>query len=113
MNFQEAFMFSVTDRAKAQLDSYFEGKEKSPIRIFLSSGGCSGPRLSLALDDAKDTDDVFPVEGYSFIVEKELMAKAAPMAVDLSPMGFEITSSLELGGGGCGCSGSCSSGSCS
>lgn len=106
-------MFTLTDSAKAQLDSYFADKEKSSIRIFLSNGGCSGPRLSLALDDPTDSDDVFPVEGYSFLVEKELMAKAAPLTVDLSPMGFEIASSLELGGGGCGCSGSCSSGSCS
>lgn len=66
--------------------------------------------MALALDEPKDTDDVFDVQGYSFIVDKELMTKAQPISVDLTYMGFQINSSLELGGGGCGSS--CSSGSC-
>jgi len=39
------------------------------------------------------------------------MAKAQPITVDLTYMGFQVQSNLELGGGGCGSS--CSSGSCS
>jgi len=65
----------------------------------------------LALDEPKDSDDIFDAEGFSFIIDKELMAKAQPVTVDLSYMGFQVTSSLELGGGSCG--GSCSTGSCS
>jgi Fe-S cluster assembly iron-binding protein IscA len=64
----------------------------------------------LALDEPKDTDDVFDNEGYKFIVDKELMIKAQSITVDLSYMGFQISSNLELGGGGCGSS--CSTGSC-
>jgi hypothetical protein len=64
----------------------------------------------LALDESKDTDDVFDADGYTFVVDKELMTKAQPITVDLSYMGFQINSSLELGGG---CGSSCSSGSCS
>jgi len=65
----------------------------------------------LALDEPKDNDDSFDVEGYTFLVEKDLMAKAQPITVDLTYMGFQVQSNLELGGGGCGSS--CSSGSCS
>ncbi len=64
----------------------------------------------MALDEPKDTDDVFNQDGYSFLVEKELMQKAQPITVDLSYMGFQIHSNLELGGG---CGSSCSTGSCS
>ncbi len=32
-------MIQLTDTAKEQLEKYFSDKEKSPIRIFLSSGG--------------------------------------------------------------------------
>ncbi len=32
-------MIDVTDAAREQLDGYFADKEKSPIRIYLSSGG--------------------------------------------------------------------------
>ena len=32
-------MFEVTESATTQLTDYFKGKEVSPIRIFLNSGG--------------------------------------------------------------------------
>ena len=66
--------------------------------------------MALALDEPTEKDDVLKVEGYDFVIEKELLAKAAPLKIDLTYMGFAIESSLELGGGGCGSS--CSSGSC-
>jgi len=66
--------------------------------------------LALALDEPKDTDDTFAVDGYTFLVEKELMVQAKSMTIDLTYMGFQINSSLELGGGGCGSS--CSTGGC-
>ena len=35
----EYIMIELTDSAKEQIDEYFNGKEPSPIRIFLNSGG--------------------------------------------------------------------------
>jgi iron-sulfur cluster assembly protein len=32
-------MIDVTDAAREQLDGYFADKDKTPIRIYLSSGG--------------------------------------------------------------------------
>ncbi len=32
-------MIELTDPAKSQIDDYFQGKEPTPIRIFLNSGG--------------------------------------------------------------------------
>lgn len=32
-------MVELTDAAKSQLDGYFADKEKSPIRVFMASGG--------------------------------------------------------------------------
>jgi Fe-S cluster assembly iron-binding protein IscA len=32
-------MIELTDPAKEQIDEYFNGKEATPIRIFLNSGG--------------------------------------------------------------------------
>jgi hypothetical protein len=54
---------------------------------------------------------VLDVSGYTFLVEKALYEQAAPLTVNMTPMGFSVDSRLELGGGGCGSS--CSSGSCS
>lgn len=81
------------------------------IRIYLSQGGCAGPRLALAMDEKADADESFDLDGYTFLVERGLLAKAQPLTVDLGYMGFQILSSLKLGGGGCS-SGSCCSGTC-
>lgn len=97
-------MFELTDSARKELDAYFDGKDKSPIRVYLAPGGCSGPRLALALDEPRDEDKVFNDNGYSFCINSELFDDAKNITIDFSDMGFSILSSLQLGGGG-GCSG--------
>ncbi len=113
-------MVSLSASARAELDNYFADKQKAPIRVYLNKGGCCGPSLTLALDEARENDDVFDLDGYTFVVEKELMAMASPIAVDMTDYGFSVSSSLQLGGGSCGSGGcggggggSCGGGSCS
>lgn len=97
-------MIELTDAARTELDGYFAEKEKAAIRIYLASGGCSGPRLALALDEAADTDEKYSCAGYDFIVDKDLAQEAGKMTVDMTYMGFQIQSGLKLPeGGGCGC----------
>lgn len=106
-------MLTLTDSARAELDAYFEGKEKAPIRVYLASGGCSGPHLALALDQPNDEDSTFDSNGYSFLVNKELLAEGKNFTIEFSAMGFAVLSELQLGGGGCspsccsGCGGGC------
>ena len=102
-------MFEITEAACKELDAYFDGKEKSPIRVYLAPGGCSGPRLALALDAPTDTDKVFDENGYSFCVNNELLVAAKAIKIDFTYMGFSVESEVSLGGGGGGCSG-CSGG---
>ena len=101
-------MLELTDSARAELDAYFEGKEKAPIRVYLAPGGCSGPRLALALDQPNDDDKVFDSNGYSFCVNSELLTAAKNITIEFSPMGFAVLSELQPDGGG-GCSHSCCS----
>lgn len=107
--YQEITMFDVSDTASRELDAFFEEKEKSPIRVYLSPGGCSGPRLALALDTPNDTDTVFDAKGYSFCINSELMAQAKNVTIDFSDIGFTVSSDLQFGSGtsgGCsGCTG--------
>jgi len=107
----EDAMVSLSDTARAELDNYFADKEKAPIRVYLNKGGCCGASLTLALDEAHADDDVFDLNGYTFVVEKELSALAGPIAVDMSDYGFTVSSNLKLEGGSCGSS-SCGGGSC-
>lgn len=102
-------MIQVSEQAQEQVKAYFDGKAVQPVRIFLNNGGCGGPSLAMALDQITDDDAVFTHGGIDYIMEKTLLEKASPVAVEYSGMGFRLDSSLELGSGGCS---SCGSGGC-
>jgi Fe-S cluster assembly iron-binding protein IscA len=58
----------------------------------------------MALDEPKATDDVFDIDGFQYIVDKDFMEKAKPIKVDFSEMGFKLDSGIDFGSGS-GCSG--------
>lgn len=106
-------MIELSNEAQKELEAYFEGKDKATIRIYLAPGGCSGPRLALALDEAGEGDTTQEVDGFTFCVNNELLEQVKGVKIDLSPMGFMVTPDVPLpesAGGGCGgCCGGCGS----
>ncbi|MCC8194560.1 MAG: IscA/HesB family protein [Deltaproteobacteria bacterium] len=104
-------MITVSESAVKELNEFFSDKEKSPIRVYLAPGGCGGPRLALALDKPGSEDDVFDEAGYSFCINKDLFSQTGDISVDVTYMGFAVESANPMGGGG-GCCGCASSGSC-
>jgi hypothetical protein len=65
----------------------------------------------MALDEPKETDNVYHVEGFTYVVDTEFMKKASPIRVDFSYMGFRLDSSINFDSGctSCGTKGSCCS----
>ena len=51
----------------------------------------------MALDESKDTDNVYDVNGFQFIMDKEFDEKAKPVTVDYLGYGFKISSSIDFG----------------
>ncbi len=102
-------MITVTESALGELKNYFADKEASPVRVHLANGGCSGPRLSLALDEKRDGDTAVEEGGLTFLISNELAEATGAVTIDMSQYGFIVDSENPVGGGGCGCS---SSGSC-
>jgi Fe-S cluster assembly iron-binding protein IscA len=107
-------MINMTDEAKAKIAEYFDGKDLEPVRIYLAMG-CGGAQLALALDKAKDSDEVAEIDGYTIVIDKKLYDEGKNFTVDASPMGFAIESDLVMpeapqGQGACGsCCGGCGS----
>lgn len=65
----------------------------------------------MALDEPRDTDEVYKVDGYTYVVDKDLLEKAKPIKIDFAITGFKLDCAIDFGtGSACG---SCSSGSCS
>ncbi len=92
-------MIEVTEAATKQIAEYFKDKEIMPIRVFLNSGGWGGPSLAMALDEPRETDESFEIEGFKYIAEKAFLEQAKPIKVDFLQTGFKIDSSLDLGAG--------------
>ncbi len=65
----------------------------------------------MALDEPKETDDVYEVEGVKYVVDKEFLKQATPIKVDFKEVGFAISSNIDLGASCSSCSteGSCCS----
>ena len=53
--------------------------------------------MAMALDEPKDTDNVYDVNGFQFIMDKEFDEKAKPVTVDFLGYGFKISSSIDFG----------------
>ena len=105
-------MLELSESAKKELESYFEGKDKSTIRIYLAPS-CSGARLVLVLDEAGDDDVTEEAGGFTFCINKNLQANVGNIKLDMTDDGFTITPEKPLPqpeGGGCGgCCGGCGS----
>ncbi len=98
-------MLEITLPAQEEIAEYFKDKEASPLRIFLNEGGWGGPTFGIALDGAKDTDFILEIAKQTYVVDKELLAKAKPITVDFATNGFKIDTNMELPKNGCdGCS---------
>ena len=106
-------MLELSSSAREELEAYFDDRgEKAPIRVFLA-GSCSGVRLSLAIDEAGEEDETFELDGFTFIVSKNLLELTGNIDIDLGPMGFDINPEkpLEMDVEG-GCHGCPSAGAC-
>ena len=100
-------MLEVTKAATDKLAEYLKDREVPGIRIFLNTGGCGGPTLGMGLDEPRDTDDVFNIDGFRFIVDKEFMKAAEPIKVDFSGFGFQFDCALEFEEGCSACHACC------
>ena len=108
---REKAMLTVSDTARKELEAFFADKDKQTIRIFLAPGGCCGPRLALALDEAGENDEKLEDQGFSFCIARDLLAQVRSVAIDLNVMGFTVDPEVPLpsSGGGCGTCGGCGS----
>ena len=103
-------MINVSESAIQELTTHFDGKDVRPIRVHLADGGCSGMKLSLALDELRDGDKSVEQGAFTFLIHEELAEAAGEVTIDMTQYGFSIDSEKTIGGGGgCGCA---SSGSC-
>ena len=101
-------MIILTDTARKELEGFFQGKDKEPIRVYLTAG-CGGAQLQLVLDGPTDADSAYEVEGFPFCIDKELEEAVGDVNVDVTYMGFVLTTEKPLPEVPSSCGGCCSS----
>jgi len=102
-------MFEVTERARQELKAFFADKEVQPLRVFLKTSTCGGPRLVVGMDEQRDGDVTFTVDGLTYVVERGFYEQIKPVTVDFGENNFTVRASMPAGEGcsGCGSAGSC------
>jgi iron-sulfur cluster assembly protein len=95
-------MFEVSEKAVEMTKKFLEDRERpQSVRILMTEGGYKGPYLVMALDEPKETDQVFSQKGVTFIIEKGLFDRAKPIRIDYVASalggGFKLKSELMKG----------------
>ena len=84
-------MIEVTARATRLVAKTFADRHPSPIRIFVKMGGCGIRSLGVSLDQPTEKDAVFSVEGHTYIVDRGLLPKIAPIKMDADGICFQLS----------------------
>ena len=100
---------TITDNAAEKIrDLVTAGEGEQALRVAVRGGGCSGFQYALALDAAKDDDNVFEHNGVSVVVDKLSMQFVFGSQVDyvdgLQGAGFTVNNPNVVAACGCGSS---------
>ena len=102
----------VTPRASQLMRKLFKDKKIKPIRLFVKLGGCGIRSFSAALEKPKESDHVFEIDGFQYVVDKMLLEKVQPIKMDSDGYGFRISGRGIAPHHGCGnCGFACGDGS--
>lgn len=102
-------MFEVTESARQEMKEFFADREAQPLRVFLKTNTCGGPRLVVGMDEQRDGDLTFVIDGLTYVVEHGFFEQIKPVTVDFCNNIFTVSAAVSFGDGcsGCGSSGSC------
>jgi iron-sulfur cluster assembly protein len=103
-------MFEVTESARQELKAFFADKDVQPLRIFLKTNTCGGPRLVVGIDEQRDGDRTFEVDGLTYVIEHGFFEEIKPLTVDFCNNNFSVSAAVSFGDGSSGCSGCGSTG---
>lgn len=67
--------------------------------------------MAMALDESRETDAVYEIDGFKYVVDKAFLEKVKPIKVDFLVSGFKVDCAVDFTSGcsSCGTTGSCCS----
>jgi Fe-S cluster assembly iron-binding protein IscA len=84
-------MLKITPKAKQLIRDHFKTAEMSPIRILVKMGGCGIRSLGVALEQPTAADAVFRVDGFDYVIDRQLLRRIEPVTVDSDGICFRLS----------------------
>ena len=103
-------MVTLTEIATRKVSEFLAGHEQpgAGLRVAVKGGGCSGFQYQLALDEAREGDQVFEHEGIKIMVDEQSLRYVDGSTVDytesLMGAGFQVNNPNVVAACGCGSS---------
>ena len=94
-------MFEITASAREKVKKAVKDRQDiPPIRIIASRGGCCGSVFSIGFDQSRKGDEVFKYDGFTFVIDKNVLKQEEPMKIDYieSPAGDGFTIAVQSEG---------------
>jgi iron-sulfur cluster assembly protein len=103
-------MVTLTNIAAKKVGEFLSTQEQAEagLRVAVKGGGCSGFQYQLALDEKRETDQVFDFEGIRILVDPQSLQYVDGSVVDytesLMGSGFQVNNPNVVAACGCGSS---------
>ena len=103
-------MVTLTEIATKKVTEFLSTQEQAEagLRVAVKGGGCSGFQYQLALDEAREGDQVFEYEGIRIMVDEQSLRYVDGSTVDytesLMGAGFQVNNPNVVAACGCGSS---------
>src|SRR3954467_4748056 len=99
-------MVTLTNIAADKVRGFLAGQDSAGLRVGVRGGGCSGFQHALALDEPKDDDRIFDIDGIRVIVDEDSLKYVDGSEADYTepPMGsgFQANTPSVVASWGCG-----------
>ncbi|MBM3273668.1 MAG: iron-sulfur cluster assembly accessory protein [Candidatus Sericytochromatia bacterium] len=103
-------MITLTEAANSKVREYLKAQNRDDLalRVYVKPGGCSGFSYGMGLDEARETDTVYEVDGIRVVVDPQSSRFVQGAVVDYKDAmlggGFAISNPNAASSCGCGSS---------
>jgi iron-sulfur cluster assembly protein len=103
-------VITLTEAANSKVREYLKAQNRDDLalRVYVKPGGCSGFSYGMGLDEARDTDTVYEVDGIRVVVDPQSSRFVQGAVVDYKDAmlggGFAISNPNAASSCGCGSS---------
>ena len=84
-------MIEVTAAGTDAMIEHFKGKDKRPIRISVTTGGCGIRFLDVAEEERRKGDECIDVNGFRYLIDKNTLKEYAPITIDSDGFSFRLS----------------------